>query len=352
MDENDVLDLLSSVEDPDLEGDIVSLGLVNDVDVSEGVVSVDLALGAPYSPTETAIAEEVRALLAEEGVEVELSASVDRGLAPEEDVLPDVKNLIAVASGKGGVGKSTVAVNLAAGLSQMGARVGLFDADIYGPNVPRMLAADQGPTVTEAETMRPPVKHGMKLMSMAFLLGQDDPVIWRGPMVHKVLTQLWEDVEWGALDYMVIDLPPGTGDTQLTMLQSVPISGAVVVTTPQEVAVDDARKGLRMFGKHDTSVLGIVENMSGFRCPNCGEEHDLFGTGGGRAFAEENRMPFLGELPLDPAVREGGDSGAPIVLEEGETGEAFREFVRNTADMQGIVHRRRVSDGASSGAER
>jgi len=352
MDENDVLDLLSSVEDPDLEGDIVSLGLVNDVDVSEGIVSVDLALGAPYSPTETAIAEEVRAILAEEGIEVELSASVDRGLAPEEDVLPDVKNLIAVASGKGGVGKSTVAVNLAAGLSQMGARVGLFDADIYGPNVPRMLAADQGPTVTEAETMRPPVKHGMKLMSMAFLLGQDDPVIWRGPMVHKVLTQLWEDVEWGALDYMVIDLPPGTGDTQLTMLQSVPISGAVVVTTPQEVAVDDARKGLRMFGKHDTSVLGIVENMSGFRCPDCGEEHDLFGTGGGRAFAEENRMPFLGELPLDPAVREGGDSGAPIVLEEGETGEAFREFVRNTADMQGIVHRRRVSDGASPGAER
>jgi ATP-binding protein involved in chromosome partitioning len=345
MDENDVVDLLSSVEDPALEGDIVSLGLVNDVDVSGGTVRVDLALGAPYSPTETDIAEEVRSLLADEGLEVELTASVDRGLPPEEDVLPDVKNLVAVASGKGGVGKSTVAVNLAAGLSQMGARVGLFDADIYGPNVPRMLAADQGPTVTEDERMRPPVKHGMKLMSMAFLVGEDDPVIWRGPMVHKVLTQLWEDVEWGTLDYMVVDLPPGTGDTQLTMLQSVPISGAVVVTTPQEVAVDDARKGLRMFGKHDTPVLGIVENMSGFRCPNCGEEHDLFGKGGGREFAEENRMPFLGELPLDPRVREGGDSGAPIVLEEGETGEAFREFVRETADMQGIVHRRRVSDG-------
>ena len=345
MDENDVVDLLSSVEDPALEGDIVSLGLVNAVDVSGGTVRVDLALGAPYSPTETDIAEEVRSLLADEGLEVELTASVDRGLPPEEDVLPDVKNLVAVASGKGGVGKSTVAVNLAAGLSQMGARVGLFDADIYGPNVPRMLAADQGPTVTEDERMRPPVKHGMKLMSMAFLVGEDDPVIWRGPMVHKVLTQLWEDVEWGTLDYMVVDLPPGTGDTQLTMLQSVPISGAVVVTTPQEVAVDDARKGLRMFGKHDTPVLGIVENMSGFRCPNCGEEHDLFGKGGGREFAEENRMPFLGELPLDPRVREGGDSGAPIVLEEGETGEAFREFVRETADMQGIVHRRRVSDG-------
>jgi ATP-binding protein involved in chromosome partitioning len=347
MDENDVLDLLATVEDPELGGDIVSLGLVNDVTVADGTASVDLALGAPYSPTETAIAEEARSALAAEGVEVELSASVDRGLSPEEDVLPNVKNLVAVASGKGGVGKSTVAVNLAAGLSQMGARVGLFDADIYGPNVPRMLAADQGPTVTEDERMRPPVKHGMKLMSMAFLVGEDDPVIWRGPMVHKVLTQLWEDVEWGSLDYMIVDLPPGTGDTQLTMLQSVPISGAVVVTTPQEVAVDDARKGLRMFGKHDTPVLGIVENMSGFRCPNCGEEHDLFGRGGGREFAEENRMPFLGELPLDPAVRKGGDSGEPVVTAEGETGEAFREFVRQTADMQGIVHRRRVSDGQS-----
>ena len=348
MDENDVVDLLSSVEDPDLGGDIVSLGLVNRVDVTDGTVSVDLALGAPYSPTETAIAEEVRSLLAGEGVEVELSASIDRGLPPEEDVLPDVKNIVAVASGKGGVGKSTVAVNLAAGLSQMGARVGLFDADIYGPNVPRMLAADRGPTVTEEETMRPPVKHGMKLMSMAFLVGEDDPVIWRGPMVHKVLTQLWEDVEWGALDYMVVDLPPGTGDTQLTMLQSVPVSGAVVVTTPQEVAVDDARKALRMFGQHDTPVLGVVENMSGFRCPNCGQEHDLFGEGGGRAFAEENRMPFLGKLPLDPAVREGGDSGEPIVLGEGETAEAFREFVRETADMQGIVHRRRASEGGNA----
>jgi ATP-binding protein involved in chromosome partitioning len=212
-----------------------------------------------------------------------------------------------------------------------------------------MLDAGEQPKATQDETMIPPEQYGMKLMSMDFLLGEDDPVIWRGPMVHKVLTQLWEDVEWGALDYMVVDLPPGTGDTQLTLLQSVPISGAVVVTTPQEVAVDDARKALRMFGKHDTPVLGIVENMSGFRCPNCGEEHDLFGRGGGRTFAEENRMPFLGELPLDPAVREGGDAGEPVVLEEGETADAFREFVRETADMQGIVHRRRASDGGDGG---
>jgi len=185
-------------------------------------------------------------------------------------VLPDVKNVIAVASGKGGVGKSTVAVNLAAGLAELGARVGLFDADVYGPNVPRMVDAEDRPGTTGAETIVPPEQFGVTLMSMDFLVGKDDPVIWRGPMVHKVLTQLIEDVEWGALDYMIVDLPPGTGDTQLTLLQTVPLSGAVIVTTPQEVAIDDARKGLRMFGRHDTPVLGIVENMSTFRCPDCG----------------------------------------------------------------------------------
>ena len=179
---------------------------------------------------------------------------------------------------------------------------------------------------------------------MDFLVGEDDPVIWRGPMVHKVLTQLWEDVEWGTLDYMVVDLPPGTGDTQLTLLQSVPVSGAVIVTTPQEVAVDDARKGLRMFGKHDTPVLGIVENMSGFVCPDCGGEHDVFDSGGGREFAAANDMPFLGEIPLDPAVREGGDGGAPVVLDgDREAGAALREFADEAANMQGIVRRRQVS---------
>lgn len=344
MDEGAVRDLLRGVEDPDLGDDIVSLGLVNSIDVDGDQAAVDLALGAPYSPTETAIAAEVRKVLSEGGVEVDLSASVDRGLAPEEQVLPDVKNIIAVASGKGGVGKSTVAVNLAAGLSDMGARVGLFDADVYGPNVPRMVEADERPQATADETIVPPERYGIKLMSMAFLVGEDDPVIWRGPMIHKLITQLIEDVEWGALDYMVVDLPPGTGDTQLTLLQSVPVSGSVIVTTPQEVAVDDARKGLRMFGKHDTSVLGIVENMSAFRCPDCGSDHPIFGEGGGEEFADENDLPFLGDVPLDPAVREGGDTGAPIVLDdESETGEAFRQFTRTTANMQGIVHRQRES---------
>ncbi|PSQ65023.1 MAG: MRP family ATP-binding protein [Halobacteriales archaeon SW_9_67_24] len=335
MNENDVRSLLRGVEDPDLGENIVSLDLVNDIETREGAAHVSLALGAPYSPNETAIAGRVREVLGEEGIECELTASVDR--PAEGDVLPDVKNVIAVASGKGGVGKSTVAVNLAAGLSQLGARVGLFDADVYGD-------ADERPQATAEEQIIPPEKYGTKLMSMDFLTGEDDPVIWRGPMVHKLLTQLFEDVEWGALDYMVIDLPPGTGDTQLTLLQTVPIAGAVIVTTPQEVAVDDARKGLEMFGKHETPVLGIVENMSGFRCPDCGTEHDLFGAGGGRAFAEDVEMPFLGELPLDPRVREGGDDGAPIVLDDGETGEAFRTFTENTANNAGLVHRRRRSD--------
>jgi len=345
MDEEDVLDLLGTVEDPDLGDDIVSLGLVNSVDISGDEVHVSLALGAPYSPTETDMAGKVREALSGLDHTVELEADVESGLVAEESVLPGVENVIAVASGKGGVGKSTVAVNLAAGLAQVGARVGLFDADVYGPNVPRMLDADQQPQATPDETLVPPEKYGMKLMSMDFLLGEDDPVIWRGPMVHKVLTQLWEDVEWGSLDYMVVDLPPGTGDTQLTLLQSVPVTGAVIVTTPQEVAIDDARKGLEMFGEHETPVLGVVENMSSFRCPDCGNEHAIFGEGGGEAFAEDAQMPFLGEIPLDPAIREGGDAGEPMVLdEESETGEALRSFVRNTADNQGIVHRRRHAD--------
>ena len=317
MDEDAVLDLLREVEDPDLGEDIVSLRLVNEVTTDGDSVSISLALGAPYSPNETAIAGRVREVLGREGIDAELSARVDRGPA-EDGVLPDVKNVIAVASGKGGVGKSTVAVNLAAGLSAMGAHVGLFDADVYGPNVPRMVAADEHPQATQEERIIPPEKYGMKLMSMAFLVGEDDPVIWRGPMIHKIITQL-------------------------TLLQTVPVTGAVIVTTPQDVAVDDARKGLRMFGRHDTPVVGIVENMSGFLCPDCGAEHDIFGEGGGGAFAEEVEMPFLGEVPLDPSVREGGDEGGPAVLDEGETTDALQAVVERVANNVGVLHRRRQS---------
>ena len=342
MDEAEVRELLRGVDDPALGDDIVSLGLVNAVELHGDTARVSLALGAPYSPQESAIARRVREVLADAGLEADLTAQLpgDAG----DEVLPGVKNIIAVASGKGGVGKSTIAVNLAAGLSKLGARVGLFDADVYGPNVPRMVDADEHPQATAQETIIPPEKFGMKLMSMAFLVGEDDPVIWRGPMVHKVLTQLVEDVEWGSLDYMVLDLPPGTGDTQLTILQTLPLTGAVIVTTPQAVALDDARKGLRMFGKHDTNVLGIVENMAGFRCPDCGTLHDVFGAGGGRGFADENELPFLGSVPLDPAIREGGDSGQPMVLAEGsETADALRVMTENVANNVGAVHRRRVS---------
>ena len=345
MDEEAVFERLSGVEDPDLGDDIVALNLVNTVTVDdgEGVIYIDLALGAPYSPTESAIAADVRDVLADVDYDLELSASIEREIEPEEDILPGVENIIAVASGKGGVGKSTIAVNLAAGLADLGARVGLFDADVYGPNVPRMVDADEPPRADEDEQIIPPEQFGMKLMSMDFLVGEDDPVIWRGPMVHNVLTQLWEDVEWGSLDYMVVDLPPGTGDTQLTLLQSVPVSGAVIVTTPQGVALDDARKGLRMFGEHDTPVLGIVENMSTFHCPDCGSAHPIFGEGGGHQLAEDVEMPFLGEIPIDPAIRQGGDEGRPMVLRDDETSEALKGFVRKAANMQGIVHRQRIA---------
>jgi ATP-binding protein involved in chromosome partitioning len=341
---------LQAVEDPHLDDDIVSLGLVTDlrIDHDDEMIAVELALGAPFSPTESAVAGDVRTALDDFSYETELAAGIDEGLDPSDQVLPDVENIIAVASGKGGVGKSTVAVNLAAGLADLGAQVGLFDADIYGPNVPRMVEADEQPAATADQEIIPPEQYGMKLMSMDFLVGEDDPVIWRGPMVHKVLTQLWEDVAWGHLDYMVVDLPPGTGDTQLTLLQSVPVSGAVIVTTPQDVALDDARKGLEMFGEHETPVLGIVENMSSFRCPDCGGEHAIFDEGGGRDLAEETDLPFLGQIPIDPAIRAGGDDGQPVVLDhdEGdETPTAFKEFVDTTADMQGVVRRRKATEG-------
>ncbi len=343
MNESDVRDLLRQVEDPDLGDDIVSLGLVNAVDVEGDAVRVSLGLNAPFAPNETTIADRVREVLEGEGLDVELSASMPSSLERDEQVLPDVKNVVAVASGKGGVGKSTIAVNLAVGLSELGAKVGLFDADVYGPNVPRMLDSEERAQATEQQTIQAPEKFGIKLMSMGFLVGEDDPVIWRGPMVHKVLTQLIEDVEWGELDYMIIDMPPGTGDTQLTVLQSLPLTGSVIVTTPQAVAVDDARKGLRMFGEHETNVLGIVENMSGFRCPDCGSYHDIFGEGGGKELAENNDLPFLGGIPIDPSIRTGGDEGKPVVMTEGATADAFREMTSNVANMIGIVNRRSVS---------
>ena len=343
LDADTVRERLAEIDDPHLGDDIVSLGLVRDISIDDQTVAITLGLGAPYSPAETALAGEVREAVSALGYDADLTARVDRGIDPEETVLPNVKNIIAVASGKGGVGKSTIATNLAVGLADFGARVGLFDADVYGPNIPQMVGTNNQPRVTEDEELLPPEAYGVELMSMEFLLDENAPAIWRGPMVHKVLTQLWEDVDWGrggALDYMVVDLPPGTGDTQLTMLQSIPVSGAVIVTTPQDVALNDAHRGMQMFGEHETPVLGVVENMSTFTCPDCGSTHDIFDSGGGEAFADETGMPFLGSIPLDPEIRDGEQ---PAVLGDGETADAVKNFVASAADMQGVVHRRRES---------
>ena len=351
MNPDEVRSRLSSVEDPDLDDDIISLGLVNAIDVDAETIRLSLALGAPYAPNESQIADRVRAALADTDREIELTAAMPPGLHTDEEVLPNIQNIIAVASGKGGVGKSTVSVHLAAGLAKRGARVGLFDTDIYGPNVPRMVDSEDAPEATDDKTLIPPEQYGLKLMSMDFLVGPDDPVIWRGPMVHKMLTQLVEDVEWGQLDYLVVDLPPGTGDTQLTVLQTLPLTGAVIVTTPQEVAIDDAVKGLRMFGEHETPVLGIVENMSSFRCPDCGGSHDIFGSGGGKEFADEENLPFLGAIPLDPAIRAGGDGGEPIVRSDGETATAFQAMTKRVANNIGIVRRQQANTHAKTTPE-
>jgi len=333
--------------------DIVSLGLVDDIEIDGDVAHVPLALGAPHSSNETRIADRVRERVREAGYEPSLSVEIDDDTPAGR--VEDAPNVVVVASGKGGVGKTTVAVNLATTMAERGARVGLFDADVYGPNVPRMLGAHDHPTMVEDdETIVPLERHGVKVMSVGFLVGDDDPVIWRGPMVDKVLTQLWHGTDGGDLDYLIVDLPPGTGDAQLTMLQQMPVLGAVVVTTPQDVALDNARKGVRMFDRHDAEVLGVVENMSSFVCPDCGSTHDVFDTGGGRQLAEEFDHPLLAEIPLDPAVHEAGEVGEPIVLRtKTETASAFETLGEAVMDSVGTLrHESHASTGSSTTARR
>ena len=241
--------------------------------------------------------------------------------------IPGVKNLIAVGSGKGGVGKTTVSVNLAVGLAALGHKTGLMDADVYGPNVPLMMGINQTP-MAFGDRIQPLEQYGVKLMSMGFLSPGDKPLVWRGPMLHSVIQQFLRGVDWGELDYLVIDLPPGTGDVQLSLIQSAPVSGAIVVTTPSDVSLEDARKAIMMFHQVKVPVLGIVENMSYLTCPHCAERIDVFSHGGGRRTAHEMQVHFLGELPLDPEVRIGGDTGEPIVQRKGK-GEPFLELARN-----------------------
>jgi len=342
-----LLEGLKRIEDPDFHRDIVDLGFVRDLVLGEDTVTVKLVLTTPACPAKemfrTRVEEEVRRLWPEvRAVGVILDAQVRPSpQAPLfENLLPQVKNTIAVASGKGGVGKSTVAANLAAALARSGAKVGLLDADIYGPSMGVMLGVTERPEIDESREKMYPVKaHGIEVMSLGFLLDPNTPVVWRGPMVMKALEQLLSDVLWPELDYMIVDLPPGTGDAQLTLTQKVPLSGAVIVTTPNEVALIDARRGLAMFQKTDVPVLGIVENMSYFVCPHCQGETDIFSRGGGERTASELGVPFLGAVPLDPAVRETGDSGTPVVLSapDSASAKAFVALAEKVAQQTSLL---------------
>ena len=312
-DETQVRERLRAVEDPVLGEDIASLGLIDDVRIDDGTVHVSVAFNAPYATDEKAMGDRIREEI--EALGLEPSISVSLSWEDPDSPLPDVRNVVPVASGKGGVGKTTVATNLATALAETGARVGLLDADIYGPNVPGMIGIEAKPGLTEDGKILPPEADGIKLMSMAFLSDDDtDPAMLRGPMIDKLLSELIEETEWGELDYLLVDLPPGTGDEQLTLLQSVPVTGAVVVTTPEDIALEDVRKGIRMFHDRGTPVLGIVENMSFFEAPESGEIYDIFGSGGGADVADEYGLPLLAEIPIDPEIRSGSDADKPVTV--------------------------------------
>jgi ATP-binding protein involved in chromosome partitioning len=328
----EILQALRAVRYPGFGRDIVTLGIVRGLHRAGEALEVEITLGAtaPLLPAlESAIRGAVlaagfrgplhvrRAERSSSGASALRMAGTRRSVAAagalDQELIPGVRHAVAVASGKGGVGKSTIAVNLAVALALEGARVGLLDADVYGPSIPLMTGIDERPELTPERRLVPFSRFGVRIMSLGFLVERDVAVIWRGPMVMKALEQLLRDVEWGELDYLLVDMPPGTGDAQLTLSQKVRLSGAVIVTTPQDVALADARKGVAMFRKVDVPVLGIVENMSFFECPHCRQRTDVFGHGGGRAEAQRLGVPFLGEVPLDPAIREGGDVGQPVL---------------------------------------
>jgi len=318
-----VLDALKSVMDPDLKKDVVSLGFIKELQIEGGRVSFIMELTTPACPLKeqlkTAAEQAVRGIAGVSEVQVEVSSKVStHRVQMEEEILPGVRNIIAIASGKGGVGKSTVCVSLAVALARTGARVGLLDTDIYGPSIPIMMGVKEQPELKEQKLI-PIIRYGVKLMSIGFLISEDTPLIWRGPMVMKAVEQLLMDVDWGELDYLMIDLPPGTGDVQLTLAQKVPMTGVVIVTTPQDVALLDVVRGISMFKKLNVPILGIIENMSFFQCPHCGERTEIFSHGGGEAASKNLEVPFLGEVPIDLKTRIGGDTGRPVVIEDPES---------------------------------
>jgi ATP-binding protein involved in chromosome partitioning len=341
--EEKVLEALKGVRFPGLSRDIVSFGFVKDLAVGGGNVSfrLEITTESPKAAEEIQrdATERLQALPGVSAVTIRLDVKPPSSAAPRpgapppaasSQILPNVRFKIAVASGKGGVGKSTVAANLALALERLGRRVGLMDSDIYGPSQQMMMGIDEKPYVNESNQIVPIERYGVKVMSLGFLMDVDQPVIWRGPMVMKAVEQFLQDVAWGTLDALVIDLPPGTGDAQLTLTQKIQLSGAVIVTTPQDVSLIDARKGLAMFQKVNVPVLGIVENMSYYVCPKCGHREDIFKHGGGERTAKQLGVPFLGEIPLDPKVTIGGDAGRPIVA--GEPRSAVTEAYMRIAD--------------------
>ena len=347
-DRDAVLNALRVVVDPDLRRDIVSLGFIKDLSLKDGEVSFAIELTTPACPVKDQMRDQalaaVRAVPGVTSVDVRMTANVRSVSAPEtgRPPLPGAKNVIAVGAGKGGVGKTTVAVNLALALARCGSRVGILDADIYGPNVPIMLGLTATQLTTNGKQIVPAEKHGVQVISMGFLTSDDSPVIWRGPMLHGAIQQFFREVAWNDLDYLIVDMPPGTGDVALSLSQTVPVVGSIVVTTPQKVSLSDSLRAVRMYQKLNIAPMGIIENMSYYACPNCHHEADIFGHGGGEGLASQLEVPFLGRLPIYQPIREGGDNGVPIVVSEPGS-PASRAFVtlaeRTTAQVSIAAHK-------------
>jgi len=344
LDRNAVLNALRAVVDPDIRRDIVTLGFVKDVSIADGRVAFTIELTTPACPVKEELREQaasaVRALGGVSHVDVQMTATVRSASAPEtgRPPLPGVKNVIAVGAGKGGVGKTTVAVNLALALARFGSRVGLLDGDIYGPNVPMMLGLSAQLT-TDGKQIVPAEKFGVQVVSIGFMTQDDAPIIWRGPMLHGAIQQFFREVAWRDLDYLIVDMPPGTGDVALSLSQTVPVVGAVVVTTPQQVSLSDSRRAVRMYQKLNIPPIGIVENMSYYQCTNCHHEADIFGHGGGESLATELGVPFLARLPVYQPIREGSDTGVPLVIGEpaSAAARAFLTLAERTAAQVSIA---------------